>query len=228
MVGPLARPLLRIGNAQHAHYPRSDVGVFGRRGQPRNGLRVGALGNRANHVQAASQERRHRLAHRARKGEGRFGGAKKQGRRRSIPSTTLPAPDIEIGSRHPVNRSLPPNRTGICEAVHSRRKNCDGPNRRVERHHRRPAVPTQLTSKRAAFARQPSESVHSGAGRHDNADPARGWARLEVGLAALAVWGAAGAAHGSVKDAGLSRSTCRVCGRRFGFRATWPSLTACG
>ena len=28
--------------------------------------------------------------------------AKKQGRRRSIPSTTLPAPDIEIGSRHPV------------------------------------------------------------------------------------------------------------------------------
>jgi hypothetical protein len=178
MVGLLARPLLRIGNAQHAHHPRSDLGVFGRRGQPRNGLRVGALGNRANHVQAASQERRHRLAHRARKGEGRFGGApKKQGRRRSIPSTTLPAPDIEIGSRHPVNRSLPPNRTGICEAVHSRRKNCDGPNRWVERHRRRPAVPTQLTSKRAAFGRRPGESVHSGAGRHDNADPARGWAR---------------------------------------------------
>jgi hypothetical protein len=27
---------------------------------------------------------------------------KEQGRRRSMPSTTLPAPDIEIGSRHPV------------------------------------------------------------------------------------------------------------------------------
>ena len=62
MVGLLARPLLRIGNAQHAHHPGSDLGVFGRRGQPRSGLRVGALGNRANHVQAASQERRYRLA----------------------------------------------------------------------------------------------------------------------------------------------------------------------
>jgi hypothetical protein len=31
---------------------------------------------------------------------------KKQGRRRSIPPTTLPAPDIEIGSRHPVNSTL--------------------------------------------------------------------------------------------------------------------------
>jgi hypothetical protein len=30
------------------------------------------------------------------------GRPKKQGRRRSMPSTTLPAPDIEIGSRHPV------------------------------------------------------------------------------------------------------------------------------
>ena len=53
-------------------------------------------------------------------------------------------------------------------------------------------------------------------------------AGLEVGLAALAVWGAAGAAHGSVKDAGLSRSTCRACGRRSGFRGALPSLTACG
>jgi hypothetical protein len=33
--------------------------------------------------------------------------AKKQGRRRSIPSTTLPAPDIEIGSRRPVNQDCP-------------------------------------------------------------------------------------------------------------------------
>src|SRR5882757_5897374 len=50
------------------------------------------------------------------------GGTKKQGRRRSIPSTTLPAPDIEIGSRHPVNCSMTRNRTGICEPVHKRRR----------------------------------------------------------------------------------------------------------
>jgi hypothetical protein len=44
--------------------------------------------------------------------------AKKQGRRRSIPSTTLPAPDIEIGSRHPVNFRMPGILTGMCEPVH--------------------------------------------------------------------------------------------------------------
>ena len=37
----------------------------------------------------------------------RLKGTKKQGRRRNIPSTTLPAPDIEIGSRHPVNFRMP-------------------------------------------------------------------------------------------------------------------------
>src|SRR6478752_5898335 len=52
--------------------------------------------------------------------------AKKQGRRRSIPSTTLPAPDIEIGSRHPVNYSMPWIRTGICEPVHTRRTKLAG------------------------------------------------------------------------------------------------------
>src|SRR6516165_4410663 len=34
-------------------------------------------------------------------------GIKKQGRRRSIPSTTLPAPEIKIGLRLPVNRQWP-------------------------------------------------------------------------------------------------------------------------
>ena len=43
---------------------------------------------------------------------------KKQGRRRSIPSTTLPAPDIEIGSRHPVNFRMPGIFAGMCEPVH--------------------------------------------------------------------------------------------------------------
>ena len=43
---------------------------------------------------------------------------KKQGRRRSMPPTTLPSPDIEIGSRHPVNYMLPRIRTEICEPAH--------------------------------------------------------------------------------------------------------------
>jgi hypothetical protein len=45
-------------------------------------------------------------------------GHKKQGRRRNIPSTTLPAPDIEIGSRHPVSRSMPRIVKGKCEPDH--------------------------------------------------------------------------------------------------------------
>jgi hypothetical protein len=45
-------------------------------------------------------------------------GTKKQGRRRNIPSTTLPAPDIEIGSRHPVNFRMPGIPAGMCEPVH--------------------------------------------------------------------------------------------------------------
>jgi hypothetical protein len=47
-------------------------------------------------------ELEHALSERARCAQPGFGRPKKQGRRRSMPSTTLPAPDIEIGSRHPV------------------------------------------------------------------------------------------------------------------------------
>ena len=50
---------------------------------------------------------------------------KKQGRRRSMPSTTLPAPDIEIGSRHPVNHIMTRIRTVKCEPVHNRRRKFD-------------------------------------------------------------------------------------------------------
>jgi hypothetical protein len=50
------------------------------------------------------------------------GATKKQGRRRSIPPTTLPAPDIEIGSRHPVNYTLPRLRAGKCDPFHNRRE----------------------------------------------------------------------------------------------------------
>jgi hypothetical protein len=49
---------------------------------------------------------------------GKKSGIKKQGRRRNIPSTTLPAPDIEIGSRHPVNFRMPGIPAGMCEPVH--------------------------------------------------------------------------------------------------------------
>jgi len=34
----------------------------------------------------------------------------------------LPAPDIEIGLRHPVNCMMPWNITGICDPVHNRRE----------------------------------------------------------------------------------------------------------
>ena len=53
-----------------------------------------------------------------------FGWHKKQGRRRSITLTALPAPDIEIGLRHPVNYSLARNRADECDPFHSRYKNC--------------------------------------------------------------------------------------------------------
>jgi hypothetical protein len=45
---------------------------------------------------------------------------KEQGRRRSMPSTTLPAPDIEIGSRHPVCPKMDRIRAGACDPFHSR------------------------------------------------------------------------------------------------------------
>jgi hypothetical protein len=48
---------------------------------------------------------------------------KKQGRRRNITLTALQTPDIEIGSRHPVNCSLPRECTIKCDLFHSRRKN---------------------------------------------------------------------------------------------------------
>src|ERR1700692_4962277 len=55
-------------------------------------------------------------------GGGTGGPAKKQGRRRSITPTALPAPDIKIGSRRPVKYILPRFFTGKCDPVHKRRK----------------------------------------------------------------------------------------------------------
>jgi len=40
--------------------------------------------------------------------------------------TALPAPDIEIGSRHPVNLTLPREFTGACDPFHIRRKKMGG------------------------------------------------------------------------------------------------------
>ncbi|WP_156434731.1 hypothetical protein [Bradyrhizobium lablabi] len=54
----------------------------------------------------------------------KLGPKKEQGRRRSIPSTTLPAPDIEIGSRHPVNFRMPGIHPVMCEPVHKVEKSC--------------------------------------------------------------------------------------------------------
>jgi hypothetical protein len=46
------------------------------------------------------------------------GGGEKQGRQRSMPLTTLPAPEIEIGSRLPVNYSMPRFCKEKCDPVH--------------------------------------------------------------------------------------------------------------
>jgi hypothetical protein len=65
---------------------------------------------------------------RMRRVAGRSGGAanhaarKEQGRRRSIPLTALPAPDIEIGSRRPVECIVARDSAGICDPFHNRRK----------------------------------------------------------------------------------------------------------
>src|SRR5215831_3179321 len=46
------------------------------------------------------------------------GNERKQGHRRSMPPATLPAPEIEIGSRLPVASRVSRIRAGDCEAVH--------------------------------------------------------------------------------------------------------------
>src|ERR1700738_2479593 len=65
-----------------------------------------------------------------------FGWHKKQGRRRSITLTALPAPDIEIGLRHPVNYSLARNRADECDPFHNRYKKiaANSPTRGLRRH----------------------------------------------------------------------------------------------
>jgi hypothetical protein len=47
---------------------------------------------------------------------------KEQGRRRSIPLTALPAPDIKIGSRRPVVCIVPRDFAAICDPFHIRKK----------------------------------------------------------------------------------------------------------
>jgi len=48
---------------------------------------------------------------------------KEQGRQRSMTLTALPAPDIEIGLRHPVNFRMPRESTRKCDPFHNRPKN---------------------------------------------------------------------------------------------------------
>ena len=52
---------------------------------------------------------------------------KEQGRRRSIPLTALPAPDIKIGSRRPVGCIMPRDFAAICDPFHIRKKSCGPP-----------------------------------------------------------------------------------------------------
>src|SRR6266481_5303830 len=62
--------------------------------------------------------------------EGRSGirrARKEQGRRRSIPLTALPAPDIKIGSRRPVRCIVPRDFAAICDPFHIRKKSCGPP-----------------------------------------------------------------------------------------------------
>jgi hypothetical protein len=47
--------------------------------------------------------------------------------RRSITPTALPAPDIEIGLRRPVEATMPRILAGKCDPVHSRQKKLRGP-----------------------------------------------------------------------------------------------------
>src|SRR5258706_8801592 len=55
-------------------------------------------------------------------GFGHAAGRKEQGRRRSITLTALPAPDIEIGLRRPVDPTMPRYFADICDLFHIRRK----------------------------------------------------------------------------------------------------------
>jgi hypothetical protein len=51
---------------------------------------------------------------------------KEQGRERSITQAALPAPDIEIGSRRPVNCILPGHPAGECDPLHKGREKAPG------------------------------------------------------------------------------------------------------
>jgi hypothetical protein len=55
-------------------------------------------------------------------GAGNSSAGKEQGRQRSIPQTALPAPDIEIGLRRPVEPIMPRFSAAICDPFHNHRK----------------------------------------------------------------------------------------------------------
>jgi hypothetical protein len=118
-------------DAHHAHSSRFYFDIPGCRRRSRRGFCVDVLGIRADQAapsrslrsgrQTASSERP-AIAHRPKLPASRRSLDKKQGRRRSITPTALPAPDMEIGLRHPVNCMMPGNITGICDPVHKRRE----------------------------------------------------------------------------------------------------------
>jgi hypothetical protein len=67
LISSVARRLLRLGDVEHAHSTRIDVDVFDRRGWLGYGIRLDALGTRADvhaapNIEIASQGRSHRIA----------------------------------------------------------------------------------------------------------------------------------------------------------------------
>jgi hypothetical protein len=86
---------------------------------------------------------------------GGFGqiGHKKQGRRRSITPNGLASPDIEIGSRRPVNYTLTRNSTVRCDPFHNWQKSFGW---HFPRRDDRAATGTMVFRKRAFLAVSPA------------------------------------------------------------------------
>jgi hypothetical protein len=126
------RRLPPLMDAHHAHSSRFYLAILEFRRRSGRRLDVDVLGIRADQAAPSSRSlrggrqisspERPAIAHRPKLAASRRPLDKKQGRRRSITPTALPAPDIEIGLRHPVNCMMPGNITGICDPVHNRRE----------------------------------------------------------------------------------------------------------
>jgi hypothetical protein len=118
------RRLPPLMDAHHAHSSRFYLAAYRCRRRSWRRVYLDVLGIRADQAAPTRWRRSGRQASTSEQPTiaSRRSPDKKQGRRRSITSTALPAPDIEIGLRHPVNCMMPRNATGICDPVHIRRE----------------------------------------------------------------------------------------------------------